>query len=168
MWVSLGFPSSSVVKNSSSNAGNTVSTSGSGTFPGRRNSNPIQYPCLEYPMDRGAWQDAVHRAVRSLTWLVTEHIHMWVSLVSNIHTHTHMYTYIQCLYMCVYIYIYIYIYIFFFNSLGFSSVDVCFLSQVSKVFQISATFSVSSTSRSPVSYHLKWWLTSLKDCYDCR
>ena len=145
MWVSLGFPSSSVVKNSSANARDTGSTSGSGTFPGGRNGNPIQYPCLEYPMDRGAWQDAVHGAVRSWTWLVTEHIHMWVSLGSNI-----------------------YIYTFFFNSLRFSSLDTCFLSQISKVFQSPATLSVSSTSRSPVSYHLKWWLASLKDCYDCR
>ena len=28
--------------------------------PGGRNGNPIQYSCLENPMDRGAWQAAVH------------------------------------------------------------------------------------------------------------
>ena len=29
-------------------------------FPGGRNGNPFQYPCLENPMDRGAWWATVH------------------------------------------------------------------------------------------------------------
>ena len=33
---------------------------GSGRSPGGGNGNPFQYFCLENPMDRGAWQDAVH------------------------------------------------------------------------------------------------------------
>ena len=40
------------------NAGDTRDTgsiSGSGRFPGIRNVNPLQYPCLENPMDRGDW-----------------------------------------------------------------------------------------------------------------
>ena len=36
---------------------------------GERNSNPLQYSCLENSMDRGAWQATVHRAAKSQTWL---------------------------------------------------------------------------------------------------
>ena len=34
-----------------------------------RNGNPLQFFCLENPMDRGAWWAAVHRASKSHTWL---------------------------------------------------------------------------------------------------
>ena len=33
------------------------------------NGNPLQYPCLENPMDRGAWQATVHGVAKSRTWL---------------------------------------------------------------------------------------------------
>ena len=33
---------------------------GSGRSPGEGNGNPLQYSCLENPMDRGAWQAIVH------------------------------------------------------------------------------------------------------------
>ena len=33
--------------------------------PGKGNGNPLQYPCLENPMDRGAWWAAVHGVVKS-------------------------------------------------------------------------------------------------------
>ena len=36
------------------------SISGSGRSPGEGHGNPIQYFCLENPMDKGAWQAAVH------------------------------------------------------------------------------------------------------------
>ena len=36
------------------NAGNLCSASGSGRSPGEGNDNPLQYSCLENPMDRGA------------------------------------------------------------------------------------------------------------------
>ena len=52
-----------VVKNLPANAGNTRdmgSISGSGRFPGIRNVNPLQYACLENPMDRGDWQATIH------------------------------------------------------------------------------------------------------------
>ena len=32
-----------------------VQSLGSGKFPGEGNGNPLQYPCLENPMDGGAW-----------------------------------------------------------------------------------------------------------------
>ena len=37
------------------------SVSGSGESPGGGHGNPLQYSCLESPMDRGAWRAAVHR-----------------------------------------------------------------------------------------------------------
>ena len=36
---------------------------------GEGNGNPLQYSCLENPVDRGAWWAAVHRVAQSLTWL---------------------------------------------------------------------------------------------------
>ena len=40
---------------------------GSGRPPGGGNDNPLQYSCLENPMDRGAWQASVHGVVKSWT-----------------------------------------------------------------------------------------------------
>ena len=37
---------------------------GSGRFPGEGNGNPLQYSCLETPMDRGAWWATVQRSQR--------------------------------------------------------------------------------------------------------
>ena len=49
------FPNSSDSKASAYNAGDPSSTPGLGTSPGEGNGNPLQYSCLENPMDRGAW-----------------------------------------------------------------------------------------------------------------
>ena len=49
-----GFPHSSVGKESTCNAGGLDSIPGSGRFPGEENGNPLQYSCLENPVDRGA------------------------------------------------------------------------------------------------------------------
>ena len=49
------FPGGSEVKASASNAGDLGSIPGSGRSPGEGNGNPLQYSCLENPMDRGAW-----------------------------------------------------------------------------------------------------------------
>ena len=51
----LGFPGGSVVKNPLTNAGDEGLILGSGRSPGEGNGNPLQYSCLENPMDRGAW-----------------------------------------------------------------------------------------------------------------
>ena len=40
---------------------------GSGRSPGGGNGNPLQYSCLENPMDRGAWQAIVHSVTKSQT-----------------------------------------------------------------------------------------------------
>ena len=37
---------------------------GSGRYPGVGNKNPLEYSCLENPMDRGAWQATVHGIAR--------------------------------------------------------------------------------------------------------
>ena len=51
----LGFPGGSVGKESACNAGDLGSIPGLGRFPGEGNSNPLQYTCLENPMDGRAW-----------------------------------------------------------------------------------------------------------------
>ena len=59
-----------VVKNPPANAGvirDTGLIPGSGRSPGGGHGNPLQYSCLENPMDRGAWQAAVHGATKSQT-----------------------------------------------------------------------------------------------------
>ena len=42
---------------------------GSGRAPGERNGYPLQYSCLEKPMDREAWWTTVHGVPKSRTWL---------------------------------------------------------------------------------------------------
>ena len=42
---------------------------GSEKFPGEGPGNPLQYPCLENPVDRGAWQATVHGVAKSQTGL---------------------------------------------------------------------------------------------------
>jgi len=37
--------------------------------PGEGNGNPLQYSCLENPMDKGAWRATVHRVAKSRTRL---------------------------------------------------------------------------------------------------
>ena len=59
-----------VVKNLPANAGDirdAASIPGLGRSPEREYGNPLQYSCLENPMDRGAWQSTVHRVTKSQT-----------------------------------------------------------------------------------------------------
>ena len=51
----MGFHGGLDGKESNCNAGDLGSISGSGRSPGGGHGNPLQYPCLENPMDRGAW-----------------------------------------------------------------------------------------------------------------
>ena len=53
------FPDGSDGKASAYNAGDLGSIPGSGRSPGEGNGNPLQYSCLETPMDRGAWHTTV-------------------------------------------------------------------------------------------------------------
>ena len=51
----MGFPGGSEVKASAPNAGDPGLIPGLGRSPGEGNGNPLQYSCLENPMDREAW-----------------------------------------------------------------------------------------------------------------
>ena len=63
----MGFPASSDGKESVCNAGNPGLIPGSGRSPGGGNGNPLQYSCLENPMDRGAWRATAHGVTKSGT-----------------------------------------------------------------------------------------------------
>ena len=58
-----------MVKAFAYNAGELGSIPGLGRSTGEGNGNPLQYSCLENPMDRGAWQATVHRVAKSWTRL---------------------------------------------------------------------------------------------------
>ena len=58
----LGFSGKELVRDMDSDP-RLVKSSGGG------HDNPLQYSCLENPMDRGAWQAAVHRVANSQTRL---------------------------------------------------------------------------------------------------
>ena len=66
----LGTQVALVVKNSPANAGDirdAGSIPGLGRSPGGGHGSPLQYSCLENPMNRGAWQAVVHRVAKSQT-----------------------------------------------------------------------------------------------------
>ena len=65
----LGFPGGSEDKASACNAGDLGSIPGLGRSPGEGNGNPLQYSCLENPMDRGSWHATVHGVAKSRTRL---------------------------------------------------------------------------------------------------
>ena len=71
------------VKNSLANAGDVGdvgSIPGLGRSPGEGNGNPLQYSCLENPMDGGAWQATVDGVTKEL------------DMLERAHTHTHAHT----------------------------------------------------------------------------
>ena len=65
---SRDFPSNSAVKNPSA-VQDTQAWSPGQKFSWRRAGNPLRYPCLENPMDRGAWWAAVHAVTERRTGL---------------------------------------------------------------------------------------------------
>ena len=81
--LTLGFPGGSEVKASACNAGDLGSIPELGRSPGEGNSNPLQYSCLENPMDGGAWWATVQRVAKSrtrlsdftFTFMLTLHFH---------------------------------------------------------------------------------------------
>ena len=60
--------------------GDLGSIPGSGRSPGEANGNPVQYSCLENPVDRGAWQATVHGVTRVRHNLATKPILLKVFL----------------------------------------------------------------------------------------
>ena len=69
LQVLMGFPGGSDSKEFACNAGDPCMIPGSGRYPGEGNGNPLQYSCLENPMDRGAWWTTVHVVAKSWTRL---------------------------------------------------------------------------------------------------
>ena len=63
----MDFPGGSDGKGSVYYAGDPGSILGLGRSLGEENGNPLQYYCLENPMDRGAWQATVHGVAKSRT-----------------------------------------------------------------------------------------------------
>ena len=66
-----GFVGDSDGKESACNGGDLGLIPRLGRSTGEGNGNPLQYSCLENPMDRGAWQARVHGVTKSWTWLST-------------------------------------------------------------------------------------------------
>ena len=69
LFIAEGFPGDSEVKASASNAGDLGLIPGSGRSPGEGNGNPLQYSCLENPMDGRAWWATVRGVTKSQTRL---------------------------------------------------------------------------------------------------
>ena len=59
------FPSGSDGKESICNAGDLGSIPELGRSPREGHGNPLQYSCLEHPMDRRTWRATVHRVAKS-------------------------------------------------------------------------------------------------------
>ena len=68
-------------KESTFSVGDSSCISGSERSPLEGNGNPLQYSCLENPMERGAWQATVHRVAKNQTQLKQCSMHVpWKSL----------------------------------------------------------------------------------------
>ena len=63
----LGLPHNSAGEESACDAGDLGLIPGSGISPGEGNGNPLQYSCLENPMDGGAWWATVHGVTKTQT-----------------------------------------------------------------------------------------------------
>ena len=68
------FPGGSMVKNLPAMWEDVGWIPGSGRSPGGGHGTPLQYSCLENPMDRGAWRGTVHGVAKSQTWLNNPHL----------------------------------------------------------------------------------------------
>ena len=82
------FPGGSDGKACAYYTGNPGSIPGLGRCPGEGNGTPLQYSCLENPMDRGALRATVHRITKSLTRQST-HTHAQCTLVGLLCAHLH-------------------------------------------------------------------------------
>ena len=76
-FCSWGFLGDSDSKESACNAGNLGSIPGLGRFPGEGHGNPLEYSCLENPMDRGAWRAIVYGITKSLARLKKLNMHYY-------------------------------------------------------------------------------------------
>ena len=67
LYINLDFPGGSDSKTSVYDAGDPGSIPELGRSPGGGHDNPLQYSCLETPVNRGAWQATVHEVAKSQT-----------------------------------------------------------------------------------------------------
>ena len=65
----MGLPYSAVGKESACSVGDPGLIPGLGRSPGEGNGDPLQYPCLENLMERGAWWAVLHGVAKSRTRL---------------------------------------------------------------------------------------------------
>ena len=86
IYIYMGFPHSSVGKESACNAGDLGSIPGLGRSPWEGNSNPLQCSCLENPMNGGTWQAVVCGVARVR--------HDWTTKYTHMHTYIYIYMYI--------------------------------------------------------------------------
>ena len=75
-----GLPCGLEGKESACNAGDPGSIPASGRSSGEGNDNPLQYSCLENPIDRGTWQAMVHWVTKSWTRLSNQHYYFYPGL----------------------------------------------------------------------------------------
>ena len=75
LWLNGRIPQWLSSKESACNARDMGLIPGWRRSPGEGHGNPLQYSCLQNPMDGGAWQATVHRVTKSWTWLT------WLSTV---------------------------------------------------------------------------------------
>ena len=75
----MGVPVSSDSQESACSVGDLVLIPGLGGSPGEGNGYPLQYSCLENPMERGAWRGTVHGVAKAeqLTLSFTLRIYDW-------------------------------------------------------------------------------------------
>ena len=78
LFLAMGSSDGSMVKNPLTNVGHAGLIPGLGRTPGEGNGNPLQYPCLENPIHRGAWWAAVHGG------------HKESDTTEQLSTHTHL------------------------------------------------------------------------------
>ena len=71
-----------MVKNLPATQADLSSIAGSGRSPGEGNGNPLQYSCLENPMDRGIWWATVHGVKKSD---MTEQLTLRTTLINKYH-----------------------------------------------------------------------------------
>ena len=92
IWITLETSMASLVAqtimNLPANVGDPGFVPGFGRSPGERNGYPLQYSCLENPIDRGVWQVTVHEVAKSRTC-------DWVTKCTHAHMHTHTHKKLQ-------------------------------------------------------------------------
>ena len=83
IYICASFPGGLDSKASACNAGNLDSIPGLGRSTGEGNGNPVQYSCLENPMEGGAWWATVNGVIKSwtrLSDLTSLHIYIYICI----------------------------------------------------------------------------------------